>query len=262
MPQEPPTGALSSAFPPPPTYYTHFTEENLTALKPHRLEDGTLPPADSLPDPLCYLVPPPPPAGSYRAFGEEWMVPERYPSLEEAGIRQLYPPTSMAAVAAANGGGGGGADKGKELTVDRTIELRRLSKSLLLNYLELVGVMGMAPEQFHEKTADLETILFNMHHLINEYRPHQARETLCLRMEEQLERTRRETEENRKAVAKVEDILAGLELVAKRADAICVGDGLGAGNLGDMMKEKVGDGVAKARVKDMEAWKALVGMGG
>ena len=74
------------------------------------------------------------------------MVPERYPSLEEAGIRQLYPPTSVAATAAANGGGGG-VDKGKELTVDRTIELRRLSKSLLLNYLELVGVMGMAPEQ-------------------------------------------------------------------------------------------------------------------
>ena len=204
------------------------------------------------------------------------MVPERYPSLEEAGIRQLYPPTSMAATAAANGGGGG-VDKGKELTVDRTIELRRLSKSLLLNYLELVGVMGMAPEQvcslslplswglrsqficfaqFHKKTADLETILFNMHHLINEYRPHQARETLCLRMEEQLERTRRETEENRKAAAKVEDILAGLELVAKRADAICAGDGLGAGEKG------VDDGVAKARVRDMEAWKALVSMGG
>ena len=146
MPQEPPPGALSSAFPPPPTYYTHFTEENLTALKSHRLEDGTPPAADSLPEPLCYLVPPPPPTGSYRAFGEEWMVPERYPSLEEAGIRQLYPPTSVAATAAANGGGGG-VDKGKELTVDRTIELRRLSKSLLLNYLELVGVMGMAPEQ-------------------------------------------------------------------------------------------------------------------
>jgi len=74
------------------------------------------------------------------------MVPERYPSLEEAGIRQLYPPTSTAATAT-NGGRGGGVDKGKELTVDRTIELRRLSKSLLLNYLELVGVMGMAPEQ-------------------------------------------------------------------------------------------------------------------
>ncbi|RPA96641.1 MED7-domain-containing protein [Choiromyces venosus 120613-1] len=255
MSQEPPPGALSSAFPPPPTFYTHFTEENLTALKSHRLEDGSLPPADSLPEPLCYLVPPPPPAGSYRAFGEEWMVPERYPSLEEAGIRQLYPPTSSSS-AAANGGG----DKGKELTLDRTIELRRLSKSLLLNYLEL----------FHEKTADLETILFNMHHLINEYRPHQARETLCLRMEEQLERTRRETEENRKAVVKVENILAGLEMVDKRADAICSGgvsgdgDGLGGEpSLGGLVRgEKVEVGVAKARVRDMEAWKALVGMGG
>ncbi|KAG0136126.1 MED7 protein-domain-containing protein [Tuber indicum] len=224
--EKPPPGALSSAFPPPPTYYTHFTEENLTALTSHRLDDSTLPPDDTL-----------------------TMVPERYPSLEEAGIRQLYPPTSMAAVAAANGGGGGGADKGKELRVDRTIGLRRLSKSLLLNYMELVG--------FHEKTADLETIRFNMHHLINEYRPHQARETLCLGMEEQLERTRRETEENRKAVAKVEDILAGLELLAKWADAICGGDGLGTGE-----ERKVDHGVAKARVRDTEAWKALAGMRG
>jgi len=78
-------------------------------------------------------------------------------------------------------------------------------------------------------------------------------------MEEQLERTRRETEENRKAAAKVEDILAGLELVSKKADAICAGDGLGAGNLGE---EKIDDGVAKARARDMEAWKALVSMGG
>jgi len=82
-------------------------------------------------------------------------------------------------------------------------------------------------------------------------------------MEEQLERTRRETEENRKAAAKVEDILAGLEFVAKKADATCAGDGLRAGGLGDVMGEKkVDDGVAKARFRDMEAWKALVSMGG
>ena len=55
-----------------------------------------------------------------------------------------------------------------------------------------------------------------MHHLINQYRPHQARETLCLMMEEQLERVRRETDENRVAARRVDEVLAAAGRVARR----------------------------------------------
>lgn len=103
-----------------------------------------------------------------------------------------------------------------------------------------------------------------MHHLINEYRPHQARETLCLRMEEQLERTRRETEENREAVRRVESILAGLgEVLKKKGDGALNAEGGGGGHddVLDDVRTKKDDEYEKAKAKDMGFWNALAGMG-
>jgi mediator of RNA polymerase II transcription subunit 7 len=125
-----------SAFPDPPNFYTHFTPANLAALRSHRQSLNLGPtdavPASSLPasSPLHYLLPPPPPAsGSYWSFSEFWQTPERHPSLEENGITRLYSEADEE-VAGAN----------------RVVELRRLSKSLLLSFLELVGVMAVSPE--------------------------------------------------------------------------------------------------------------------
>lgn len=70
--------------------------------------------------------------------------------------------------------------------------------------------MSENPEQYAEKVQDLRTLFINFHHLLNEYRPHQARESLIMMMEDQLERSKRETEGIEEIKGKVEGILKGL----------------------------------------------------
>lgn len=65
-------------------------------------------------------------------------------------------------------------------------------------------------QQYAEKVQDLRNLFINFHHLLNEYRPHQARESLILMMQDQLDRSRAETEGILKMKAQVEDVLDGL----------------------------------------------------
>ncbi|KAI9834040.1 MAG: hypothetical protein M1819_003325 [Sarea resinae] len=210
---------LSAAFPTPPPFFKHFTEANLRRLedlrKPKESQGGSPEDRDAnattehdplrlavLPSELRYLIPPEPPtAGTYRSFGDTYNIDEVLPSLADQGIEQLYPAHSS------------GGESG--WTFDHTFYLRKIAKSLLLNFLELVGVLSVAPEQYGRKIEDLRTLFVNAHHLINEYRPHQARESLIMMMEEQLERSRRETEGVRQIKEKVERIL---EELGKGAD--------------------------------------------
>lgn len=92
-------------------------------------------------------------------------------SLEAAGIPQLYP-----------------ADAGESEQFDPIIHLQTLTRAILLNFLELVGTLSVNPTQGLEKVEDLQHLFYNVHDLINRYRPHQARESLILMMEEQVEK--------------------------------------------------------------------------
>jgi mediator of RNA polymerase II transcription subunit 7 len=127
-------------------------------------------------------------------------------TLEAAGIRRLGPPPST------------DPDDREGKYTGRALELKKMAKSLLLNFLELIGTMSINPAQGEAKLEDLKVLLINFHHVLNEYRPHQARESLILLMQDQLDRKRAETEAVRAATARARKVLADLAAVGSEGE--------------------------------------------
>lgn len=92
---------------------------------------------------------------------------------------------------------------------DHKRELKKLNHSILINFLDLLDILIKAPDapRRTEKIEDLNLLFIHIHHLINEFRPHQARETLRVMMELQ-KRQRLETAERfQKHLIKVKEML-------------------------------------------------------
>lgn len=60
--------------------------------------------------------------------------------------------------------------------IDRKKELRKLNHSVLVNFLDLIDILIKCPEspKRDEKIEDINLLFIHMHHLINEFRPHQV----------------------------------------------------------------------------------------
>ncbi|EEY23895.1 mediator of RNA polymerase II transcription subunit 7 [Verticillium alfalfae VaMs.102] len=197
--------AHSSAFPNPPLFWKDFTPENITRiaeLRATRAEETSTDLKDlpirtsAIPDELINLQPPAEPStGTWRVLGGQYSLDDKLPSLEEVNIKRL---------ASAHN------DERDGKHLDRAFELKRMAKSLLLNFLELVGVMSITPEDSTAKVDDLRTLLMNFHHVLNEYRPHQARESGIALMQSHLDRTRAETAAIRAQVDSAKRVLEGL----------------------------------------------------
>lgn len=67
-------------------------------------------------------------------------------------------------------------------------ELKRLNKSILHKFLELLDFLVNDPEHANSKVEELELLFVNFHYLLNGYRTHQGRQTMISWLEEQLER--------------------------------------------------------------------------
>lgn len=115
--------------------------------------------------------PPPPITDQYSMFGNTFNNEDMIRSLESQGIRRLIPQH-----------------------FDRRKELKKLNHSLFANFLDLIDLLIHHPDSPRraEKIEDLSLLFVHIHHLLNEFRPHQARETLRVLMELQ-KRTRVET---------------------------------------------------------------------
>ncbi|KAI7903083.1 mediator complex, subunit Med7 [Cokeromyces recurvatus] len=178
-----------SAWPDPPNYYKRYTDENLELLNQAK-KTGLFPPqpiTSLIPEfQLEALEPPKPPTDEYTVFDQKWQINDRLPTLEELGVKQLYP----------------------ESSIDRVKELKKLNRSLIVQFLDLLDVLVKKPDEFGVYIENISTIFINMHHILNAYRPHQARETLRLLMEHQLAKKRQQTTELK---AKSKEALAFLE---------------------------------------------------
>lgn len=138
-----------SAFPLPPMQYVNqYTDENVKRGR----------------------APPPPPViqDTYTMFGNTFTADDMIiRPLESQGFRRLHPQS-----------------------YDHKRELKKLNHSILANFLDLLDILIKAPDspKRNEKLEDLNLLFIHMHHLINEFRPHQARETLRVMMELQKKR--------------------------------------------------------------------------
>lgn len=110
--------------------------------------------------------------GVYHNFGQRISVDDNIIApLEAHGTKRVYPKSDY----------------------DYKKELKKINLSILVNFLDLVDVLVKCPDTDKriEKCNDLATLFINFHHLINELRPHQARETLRVWLHAQ-RRTREE----------------------------------------------------------------------
>ncbi|EDO36994.1 predicted protein [Nematostella vectensis] len=125
-----------SPFPLPPIQYSKlYTDENIA--------QGNAP------------EPPPPIEGSYSVFGASFESDESIiRPLEVQGITRLYP----------------------QRRLDRISELKKLNHSILMNFLELLDtlIQTSSSAKRDAKLEDIRVLFINMHHLINELRPHQV----------------------------------------------------------------------------------------
>lgn len=179
-----------SALPPPPMQYIkEYTDENI--------RKGLAP------------KPPPPIRDSYMMFGNQFQCDDLIiRPLESQGIERLHP-----------------------MQFDHKRELKKLNMSILVNFLDLLDILIKSPGSIkrEEKLEDLKLLFVHLHHLINEYRPHQARETLRVMMEVQ-KRQRLETAERfQKHLERVVEMIQGC--LASLPDDLPQMDGLdGAGD--------------------------------
>lgn len=235
-------GPLLNYFPDPPPFFKHFTTENLERLKNIEKEatNGTETSNNiaesssrlsterilALPAELRYLIPPPPPSDneSFHVFGEaakssstnnftqtmEFVsktLGEQF-VLSHWTYTQLYPSTTAASSSSTDPAS---TSNSTEANIDRQQYLNRFNRSIIIEYISLLGIVALNPTSEHKdkKLKHILTLVCNMHALINEYRPHQARETLIRIMEDQVRRKKAEVQGVKEMRRKVEGVLEG-----------------------------------------------------
>ncbi|GAA5912323.1 hypothetical protein JCM6882_002559 [Rhodosporidiobolus microsporus] len=195
----------TSFFPAPSPFYQRYTSANLALPLDSLISDvpGELEPfsrREMEPPNVDWIVE----EGSYSVFGETWPIEEKLPSLEEMGVVEMF-----------------------ERGADRKQSLQTLLRTLLLTYTQLLDALlapppslahprpplpdGSQPPTDPERLAEhMRLIAINMHYLVNELRPVQARETLKQMMRSQIALRRAKTAAIKQKCASIKSTLATL----------------------------------------------------
>jgi len=252
--------AISAAFPAPPPFYKSFTPRNLDRL--HELLEASNPedsdpqqsagkPSQketsislSLPPELrCLIPPPPPPEGRYRSFGDVHDVSSSL--LIRCSRKPLRSPKNLSSASTANKHtqqlNPAPPSSSTTTPAPSPPHLLHLTRCILLTFLSLVNRLATTPATYAPKWDELRALFEEAHAVINEYRPHQARETLILMMEEQIERCRSEGRAGREGAERVKKVLEEVGRVEGVGKELLRGEGGGRG-------ESAGDGEGEKRL--------------
>ncbi|ODQ49300.1 hypothetical protein PICMEDRAFT_29893 [Pichia membranifaciens NRRL Y-2026] len=180
---------ISALYPPPPPYYKLFTHTNVKKFNELRKEGLNDEQLEEIPDIKFLVRPKLPTKEQYRSFGDLWWFEDKQVSLKENNLTKAYIEEE---------------EEEEVFTKARIDELKKMTKSLLLNFLELVGLLSSNPKLAAKKIDNIRTILINIHHLLNSYRLHQSRETLILSMQKKLSETQDEIHGIRTTCSQVE----------------------------------------------------------
>ncbi|KAI5958357.1 MED7 [Candida theae] len=183
---------ISSLYPPPPPFAKYFTDENLAQLAEIQSSvnkndaannndgdndnDNDNDNDEHIKGELKFLVPPKVPSGTqYRGYGNIWSFKDKLPNLKDTQWEQLY-------------------DDANLTSETKIKELHKMMDSLLLNFVELIRLLSVDPQQFEPKVKDMSLLLINFNHILNTYRPHQSRESLIMLLRKQIQAKRKEIE--------------------------------------------------------------------
>jgi mediator of RNA polymerase II transcription subunit 7 len=215
----------AAPYPAPPPFYKAFTTANLALLDDISNTSTTDTEQKPLPLPLAYLNPPPPPTSSDpEATYPTFQIPQPlhpHPTHPPPEIL-LYSPSTLHPTSPS-------LPSSNPATL-----LLRLTKSLLLNFLELISIMSETPEAGVEKIEDVRKIMINVHGVLNGWRPHQGREEVRGMLEGVLEEGRVEVEGVERGVESVRGYMNEVLGWRERGGVGVVGGGEGERGEGGM----------------------------
>jgi len=201
-------GHILNKFPPPPAYFQLYGDPIDIENVEESNKDVIRKEKESINYPRN-LNPPKPPEGSeYVMFGGRYSTKLEQVSLEESGREKLY----------------------AELKENKDVvkELHKLHKSMLFKYLLLLKQVtkNNSPNdrQYEIYVQEIELMLINIHHLINTYRPHQARQTVLAVLQHQnnwvdrMNELKSAMEETKEIIFKAKEMLHNQINIQKQQD--------------------------------------------